>query len=322
MAGGTTAEGTYSGTAEVYDPATGEWTATGSLIEARAGHTASLLADGRVLVAGGGMDRIGDSSAELYDPASGTWTATGAMAGFRSGHVAVLLPDGTVLVVGGDNVPGGDCPVPLASAELYDPETGTWSATGDMVEARIAHTATLLSNDTVLVVGGLGVVDCAPVTAAAVELYDPDTGSWTATGSLREDRSNHTATLLSDGTVLVAGGSGGTGQLGSAELYDPATGSWTAAGSMNEALFRSATLLPDGTVLAAGGSNVSGEGISASAELYDPTTGSWTLTASMGAARSGHTATLLADGTVLVAGGNDETGALTSAELYRPGSGT
>jgi hypothetical protein len=322
VAGGTTGEGTLSGIAQVYDPGTGAWTATGSLLEARAGHTATLLDDGRVLVAGGGTDRIGDSSAEVYDPASGTWSATGGMAGFRQSHVAVLLPDGTVLVAGGDNVPGGDCPVPLASAELYDPEAGTWRTTGSMVETRIGMSATMLSNGTVLVAGGYGVLDCVPVGHASAELYDPDAGAWTATGDLIEGRSGHAATLLSDGSVLVAGGSAfGTGQLASAELYDPATGSWSATGGMNNALFRPLTLLPDGTVLAAGGGDLSGENLSASAELYDPTSGSWTATASMAAARSGHTATLLADGTVLVAGGNDNLGSLTSSELYHPGGG-
>ena len=144
-----------------------------------------------------------------------------------------------------------------------------------MVEARIAPTATLLSDGTVTLMGGNGGPDSVLLTSA--QLYDPTTGSWAATGGLIEDRIAHTATLLSDGTVLVAGGSGfGTGQLASAELYDPTTDSWTATGGMINALLRSATLLPDGTVLAAGGSDLSGENISASAELYDPTTGLWT----------------------------------------------
>lgn len=142
----------------------------------------------------------------------------------RNFYTATPLLDGTVLVAGGVGADTSDFFVNiLASAELYDPTTGQWTATGAMLETRIYHTATLLPGGTVLVAGGAnGVVDPFPIVTA--ERYDPVTGSWTATASMGEARSSYTATLLGDGTVLVAGGNGSSGYLASAELYDPGSG--------------------------------------------------------------------------------------------------
>ena len=314
--GGGTGLSALLATAELYDPATGSWTATGSMHGIRILHTATLLPDGKVLVAGG-ADSITETSvnalatAELYDPASGAWTATGSMIEARAYHTATLLANGKVLVAGGSGSAAGSDS--LATAELYDPATGTWTATGNLIEARTYHTATLLPDGRVLVAGGSGLH--GPQLASA-ELYDPGTGSWTATGTMVTDRSGHTATLLQDGRVLVLGGSSAPptpSPTVTAELYDPRTGSWTAAESVNGDHYRgTATPLDDGRVLVAGG------GTSAAhdgAELYDPRTGSWSATANMLAPRSGHTATLLGNGSVLVAGGD------ASAELYKPGSG-
>jgi WD40 repeat protein len=287
------------------------WTATGSLATARQEHSATLLPNGQVLVAGG-FDGSGTvlASAELYDPASGTWTATGSLATARHRHAATLLPNGQVLVAGGvDNFNS------LANAELYDPASGTWTATGSLNTARLSHTATLLPDGKVLVVGGDRSAQVFSALASA-ELYDPASGTWTATGSLITARASHAATLLPNGQVLVAGGVGQPPELlASAELYDPASGTWTATGSLATAREEhSATLLPNGKVLVAGG--IGTINFPAIAELYDPASGTWTATGSLITARYAHTATLLPNGNVLVAAGNGGSGSLASAELY------
>jgi hypothetical protein len=293
--------------------AAGGWSATGAMTEAREYPTATLLLDGRVLVAGG---RGGGStfnplvSAEIYDPRTRSWTATGSMAEAHSLHTATLLRDGRVLVTGGQGWRGGRYQ-DVASAELYDPSTGSSTATGTMLKARFSHTATLLPDGKVLVTGGSAMDNTPPYMLASAEVWDPSSGTWTATGSMTGARTGHTATLLPDGTVLVAGGLGTGGNLAaSVELYDPIRGTWTATGSMTEArIGHTATLLLGGIVVVAGG------GASpTSAELYDPSSGSWTATGSMTEGRYGHTATVLLDGTVLVAGGSGP----ASAEVYDP----
>lgn len=258
-------------TAELYDPATGTWTATGRMFAARVDHTATLLIDGKVLVAGGASHNGMLASAELYDPSSGTWTATGAMVLATNGQEAVLLPNGKVLVMGGNAI--GD------STELYNPSTGSWSDSGPTGGPN--GTATLLRDGKVLVAGGIGIGGIEDPLASAV-LYDPGNGSWTATGSMITPREFQTATLLLDGQVLVMGGmswSDGDVYLpATAELYDLGNESWTATANMIEGrIFYAAVLLPDGTVLVAGGSDHLPDGalvLLASAELYDPGDGS------------------------------------------------
>jgi hypothetical protein len=320
-------------TAELYDPGTGRWTATGSMTMAHSYFTATLLPDGRVLAVGGyGLEK---ATAELYDPGSGQWTATGTMAEAHHFHTATPLPDGRVLVVGGYGNDGDTCCVATSTAELYDPFSGTWTIASSTAAARQGHSATLLPDGRVLVAGGLDSGGDGPLASA--ELYDPKSGRWTATGSLAEARSAFTATLLGDGTVLVTGGRGAGGDddsLASVELYDPSTGRWTAIGSMAEARSNvhcgwfscghTATLMPDGRVLVAGGGNDPSrvQGL-ASAELYDPSSGRWTPTASMRVARVGFTTTLLPDGSVLAAGGDFSGGPddLATAEIYDPTGG-
>lgn len=221
--------------AEVYDPVTQSWAPTGPMTELRYGHTATLLPDGRVLVAGGN-DYTGEyydvrSSAELYDPVSRTWTATGEMSDARAQHTATLLPTGLVLVAGGWHA--GEGQYPLRSAELYDPASGTWTATGSMVSTgagnflgRFAHTATLVPDGRVLITGGETVAGFGIVGSVYfTEWYDPATGIWTAEERLIGNREYHTATLLTDGEVLVAGGFFYSANLDlfSAELYTNST---------------------------------------------------------------------------------------------------
>jgi N-acetylneuraminic acid mutarotase len=232
------------------------WTNTGTMNTARDGHTATLLANGQVLVAGGYNDSIfstGElyilSSTELYDPDNGSWTDVGALNTAREGHSSTLLPNGKVLVAGGYNFADGA----LSSTELYDPAAGTWATSGSMSNAREYHTATLLPNGLVLVAGGYSGNGPANHLSGA-ELFDPATGTWKATGGMNVARANHTATLFPNGEVAVAGGANDGGNLTSTELYDPATRTWRAIGILGKArASHTATLLPSGQLLVTGG---------------------------------------------------------------------
>jgi hypothetical protein len=251
------ARGVKSGVVSV-----GAWVPTLSMASTRLWHTATLLQNGQVLVAGGSSryDNCTVASAELYDPIAGIWTATDNMATPRQMYTATLLPNGTVLVAGGYNSAIAGF---LGGAELYDPTTDTWSATGSMIAARYQHTATLLPNGTVLVAGGCCDMSSSiwtgqPQAYASAEIYDPATGVWTTTASMAAARRGFTATLLPNGRVLVAGGSsdGSICGIASAELYDPTTGTWSATGSMSTGRYgQTATLLPNGHVLVSGGVN-------------------------------------------------------------------
>jgi hypothetical protein len=334
-----TEDGKPAAAAELYDPTTGKWTATGSMAQARWGHTATLLEDGRVLVTGGvaglgcsGAQVCGNgdqlASAEMYDPGSGRWNVTGSMHKVRSGHTATRLLDGGVLVTGGYDIEGANIAgaeiMGLTAVERYDPKSGQWTPTASMADARAGSTATLLPDGRVLVAGGDVVGNNAGRSA---ELYDPGTGRWATTGSMAGPRRYHTATLLPDGKVLVTGGFAGSDytveqpcsgppEPCSVELYDPSIGLWTATGRMHmDRVGHTATLLPDGTVLVVG----LGTGVTpATAELYDPKSGRWTATASPAKTR-GLTATGLLDGRVLATGDFSNSGRV--AELYEPGVG-
>ena len=311
-------------------PPRGTWVPTGAMHEGRFGHTATLLPSGLVLIVGGMSGAAGQSraSAELYDPSTGTWTATGQMHQGRARHTATLLRDNTVLVTGGVGFTGGNGnDVELASTELFDPSTGTWSVKPGLGEARSGHTAVLLTNGRVLIAGGWGSTERFGPKLETAQLYDPVTASWSATGRMTEARDGIAGTLLQDGTVLVPGGYD-TDRLATAEVYDPSTGSWTAAGGLQEPfLGYTAVRLNDGTVLIAGGDVPSGPGArgSAHAALFDPVSAAWRFTGRMVVTRLGHAGTLLPDGRVLVTGGKvfggPDSSPFASAEVYDPATG-
>jgi len=309
----------------------GTFTATGNLSVPREFHTASLLPNGKVLIAGGLNFGNGQTltwaSAEIYDPSNGSFTATGDMTTARQGHTATLLPNGKVLIAGGN------------SAELYDPATEAFSATGSMTTPRGLHTATLLNNGKVLIAGG-----SAFQTA---ELYDASTGTFAATGDMTEPGEVDTATLLPNGKVLITR-SVQYLREDHADLYDPATGTFTRTGDLIDTSTAgkyppgipgqepTATLLTNGKVLIAGGS-WGDFGGSTIAEIYDPATGAFSATGELTAGIDAWSAaTLLPEGKVLISGeGNNGVECpLThigppititcpgAAELYDPASGT
>jgi hypothetical protein len=289
----------------------GTFAATGSLSTPRQYHTATLLTNGKVLIAGGFSYPPPfpvRASAELYDPSTGIFTATGAMTASRYNHTATLLSDGKVLIAGGSSIVNTSSS--LASAELYDPATGSFTATGDMTMSRTGHTATLLNNGKTLIAGGNGQMG----VLASAELYDPATGSFTATGGMTTGRSwpAFTATLLANGKVLVAGDS--------ADVFDPDTGIFnltSATTNLDDSLF-TATLLANGNVLLplTDPGNLIGKG----AEVYDPGTAAIMPTGDMTTGRGYNTATLLPDRSVLIAG-RDAIHYGGSAELYEPDTG-
>lgn len=288
--------------AEVYDPSTNAWSATGSMATPRFSQVAALLPNGDVLVAGGySTDNVPTATAEIYNPATGTWSPTAPMSTARAGATASLLPNGGVLVAGGVSEAGGPA---LSSAEVYDSASGTWSPTGSMATARAYQSATVLGNGDVLVVGGgtaalggaetgflaLGVPALAPTATA--EIYDPATGTWSPAGSIPGGgRYDAAATLVANGTVLLAGGLDASDTVhADAYIFNPATTSWSATGAMS--VGRAGFVmdrLANGQVVVAGGlGNVPDtnwqlnnfESVLSSAELY---------TADPPGARRGHT---------------------------------
>ena len=312
----------------VADSQAQSWTLTGNMNATRAGgHTATLLNNGEVLVAGGDASAVVLSSAELYNPSAGTFSYTGSMKTARTFHGAALLSNGDVLIAGGESsLSPATC---LSSAELYNPSNGTFTYTGSLTTAMCGTTATMLQDGKVLVSDG-----------ATAELYDPSTGAFSVTGSLQVSRGGASVTLLGNGKVLFAGGVNASGScpsylpdcntLESAELYDPSTGTFTLTGSMQVSRFdHTATLMSNGEVLIAGGAyiytvpNPPGPpefytSERNEAELYNPATGTFTITQYMNVARAYHVAALLPSGKVMIAAGSGT----RTAEIYDPSSGT
>lgn len=337
------------------DALAGIWAEAGEMATARAGHTASLLPNGLVLVTGGvASARAGAqslASAELYDPQQDRWLPTGSLGDGRMHHTATVLANGQLLVVGGETSLGGGSRS-LASAELFDPATNSWRPAGQLTLARGGHSATLLPDGRVLVIGGESDRD-APIGARpAAEVYDPATNEWTPLQPMATDgatsantsfsRRHHTATMLANGRLLIAGGEpsratdGGADLLATAGVYDPSANTWTRTGDLTAGRGgHTATLLPDGKILVVGGQTGGARGYRAefaasrrapgTADLFDPATNQWSPAAAPVEERSSHTATALGDGRLLVVGGDGQTGAdvapLASAERYDPAAG-
>ncbi len=291
----------------VVDPS---WTTAGSLSGPRSAHVATLLPDGRVLVAGGAsVPSLGDfapssalTTAEIYDPASSSWSATGSMAKPHFHAALTVLADSRILVTGNGN---GD-----TSAEIYDPGTKAWSLAAPMKEGRGRHISVRLATGEVFVAGGY--------FSSTAEVYNPSVNVWTLINSSSVPRFGSAAAVLPGGKILVVGGvRDASGTAASAvlttEIFDPATRTWSTAAPMEIGhMVPTATTLPDGRVLVLGGSSYNNVPIS-DARIYDPATNTWSSAISGIGARRGHTVTLLTTGKLLIAG---DTHPSATAQLF------
>lgn len=336
--------------AQLFDPGTRSWVQAAPMRVARDEAEAALLADGSVMVVGGTCpflqydpetgEWVCDSSntAEIYDPSSNAWSPAPALSELRTVDTLTALHDGRVLLLGFFGPRSGE---DAMGAAIYDPSANAWSAAAPPNIKRGGRaTATLMNNGDVLLVGGSG----GTAALDSAEEYDPSTNTWTVLAPMLQPRIDQAATLLPDGSVLVAGGVSGieisglvtpSEWLTSAETYDPATNTWQAIAAMNVPRYlQTATTLPNGSVLmVGGGSECTADGCIGyglepgdccgvtSAEVYEPSFDRWTLTEPI-TSDIGHTATLLQNGEVLVAGGSGQPpGAerqLSSAYLYGP----
>lgn len=310
-----------------------QWVLTDSLNSGQAGHVAVKLADGRVLIMGGGDWTSQYNTCQIYDPTTEIWNYTDSLNVARCEHAAVLLHDGNVLVIGGMTSGTGS----LGICELYDPNTGTWSLTDTLRKRRDLPRAVVLNDDRVLVVGGMsssfqGVPEC--------EIYDPSTGQWSLTDSLMPRRIANELCLLTDGKVLSAAGFvmlsnpesptvdridtylrqkvlSGKGKLTTdCQIYDPSTEQWTPTGGMiYDRCFHALILLDNGDVLAVGDLSCVPE-----CELYNYTSETWSVTGSISPGRYSHSCAKLQDGNVLLVAGYASS-FLSDCELYDPSTG-
>jgi hypothetical protein len=297
IAGGFREEGTAEisiSSAEIFDPATNTFTPTSDLNEPRNGHTATLLPNEKVLLAGGWNQKGRAATAELYDPQTGTFEYTGSLMAPRQGLTATLLKNGQVLIAGGDS----ERNTSQLTAEIYDPATETFTPTGTLNTGRMAHTATMLTDGKVLFVGGSSGNDNV---LASAEVYDSETGQFTSTSNANVVRYKHTAVLLRDGNVLVLGGSNErdwTGKYDSAEIYDVTTGTFRQISDMNRKRFKladAAVLLSNGNVLIGGGNR--------QMEIFDPQSQTFILDRSLDEDYYYSVLTPLQNGQVLITGG-------------------
>jgi WD40 repeat protein len=297
-------------------PPLGTVVPTGPMMVERDGPRAVSLADGRVLIVGG--SNPGSPIAELYDPTTGGFTPTGSLSIERIGFATARLLDGRVLVVGGLGVDESVGFVPLATSELYDPATGTFTKSGSLVLPRnyLYKGAITLLDGRVLIAGG----ESQSGILASLEAFDPDTGMFTVAGTLSTPRAAESLSLLPDGRVLVAGGWSGDGPIASAEIFDPATGLSTPTSEMSAArASHAAVSLADGRVLLIDGASGEAAG---GVDVFDPATSVFQAQGRLLTDRSGPAAMLLPDGRVLVAGGTNKDGDPRTVEVYDPSTGS
>jgi hypothetical protein len=315
----------WNNSADVFDPASGMFVSLlpNTMTSGRSLHTAVVLVDGRVLIAGGFSGAVVLNTAELVDFSTGSFASLPSMSKGRAYHTATALSNGKILMAGGES----NTELTVAMAELFDPGLGSFTpATNAMTTPRDSHTATLLANGKVLMAGGLAGADLfafAPTDHA--ELFDPDSGTFTAISSMTSARVEHGATLLPNGKVLLTGGWKTSTYQKTAELFDPATGTFKLLSHTlaTERRGHTSTLLANGKVLIAGGEVGAASLVSDTAEIFDPITETFTpLTSVMSVKRSYHTATLLPNGKVLLTGGYDGSGYSDAADLFDPVSNT
>jgi hypothetical protein len=298
----------YFRTAELFDPRTKKFSSTGEMTYSRAGHSASILANGLVLVAGGYGEMGILSSAELYDPATGTFTPIGSMRVRRGGFTATSLIDGRVLFCGGGDADATD------AAELFDPAGKKFVPTGTMTAPRMGHTATLIPGGMVLLVGGWA---RRTAVLASAEMYDPATGRFRQVGSMAGPRYKHGAASVGQGNVLVIGGSDERdwrAKFATVEQYDLPTGKFVRGVDLREPRFKlphAVVTLADGSIFVAGGARA--------LEILAPARDTSSVVGYLDAAYYFSTATALGNGSVLIAGGyDDQLRATNNAWLWRP----
>lgn len=293
--------------------AQGSWSKAPSMLEGRGAQTATLLPNGNVLVVGGSQIWRAVASAALFVPSTNSWRPAGSMSTPRMGQTATLLNNGDVLVAGGSDADLATIDA-VSSSELYDPKTNSWSPAASMHVARAFHTATLLPDGRVAIIGGVEQINQRYVALADVELYDPTRNTWSIAAPEPRPRGMHAAVLLNDGRILILGGSGSRpvaarpGALAtqnSVDLYDPSTNSWSLLPSMHYArALPTGMLLPDGRVLVIGDDGPN-EG---TAELFNPRSERWSDAPTPGL-RAESVAVRLRSGEILVAGGVGESSA-------------
>ena len=305
--------------------------------QGRFNHTATSLADGKVLVTGGTPDgRISLASAELYDPMKDEWTMLPDMRDKRMRHTANLLRSGMVLIAGGYIGTGTGHPslypsymgpgnVSLDRCDLFDPVTGNFKEAPSLNTGRFWQRAVTLNDGRILVIGGLNVTSAG---LSSCEIYDPVSNTWEYTGELHGPRVRFTATLLSNGSVIITGGHDGRTKVptNSCEMYIPAEGKWYKIASMNDARgYHSAVILPDGRLLASGGFSGPKMPDHISSEIFDPDNGTWTLTGPMRLGKHAHSMILLSNGGIISHGGSSVTDLscqVCGLEYYDTVSGT